>query len=54
MVEHDKIRHNDTYECAKCGKQWDIKDPEPPRCKEPQDYLAEMRSRLNTKKTSLK
>lgn len=31
--EHDKARqYSDTMECATCGKQWDVNDPDPPSC----------------------
>ena len=29
-------RHNDQMYCAECGKSWDIDDPEPPECKQPE------------------
>lgn len=30
--DHDARIYGDTTMCAKCGKQWDTNDPEPPPC----------------------
>lgn len=30
---------NDEMHCGRCGYQWDIKDPEPPQCKNPCEVL---------------
>ena len=27
------VREQDEYVCHRCGYRWDIKDPQPPRCK---------------------
>jgi hypothetical protein len=32
--EHAAIRYGDEYQCPKCGKAWDVKDDEPPVCRE--------------------
>lgn len=31
-MSHQIKRYNDQYSCSKCGKTWDINDPEPPVC----------------------
>ena len=46
-MPHEAIRYGDEYQCAKCGKAWDIKDPEPPPCKTGKDLYDEQRQRLN-------
>ena len=33
MTDCKAKRCNDEMHCGKCGLVWDIKDPEPPRCK---------------------
>ena len=34
MTGHSKARrHGDQYHCAECGRQWDVNDPDPPKCK---------------------
>lgn len=31
--EHKALRrYGDQYICSHCGKQWDVKDPDPPEC----------------------
>lgn len=25
-------QYSDQYHCSYCGKQWDVNDPDPPRC----------------------
>jgi hypothetical protein len=32
MTAHTIHRTGDTICCPKCGKQWDVNDPEPPEC----------------------
>ena len=32
-------RCNDEYHCGKCGLQWSIDDPEPPKCRTPVEVL---------------
>lgn len=47
---HEPVVRGDTVECKRCGKQWDINDPEPPPCKQPKDYIEELRGQLRTKR----
>ena len=46
-MPHEAIRYGDEYQCAKCGKAWDINDPEPPPCKTGKDLYNEQRKRLS-------
>lgn len=32
MTDHDAIQYSDQMQCAKCGKAWDVNDPDPPEC----------------------
>jgi len=31
---HNAIRYGDEYQCSKCGKSWEIDDPDEPSCTE--------------------
>ena len=31
-TRHEPIREGDQFSCSKCGKAWDVKDPDPPPC----------------------
>lgn len=44
-------RYGDTTECSHCGKQWDTNDPEPPPCKQSEDWVREIREKLQRKKS---
>lgn len=53
--DHDARIYGDTTMCAKCGKQWDTNDPEPPPCISKEEkrqatgrkWLAKIRRGLN-------
>lgn len=32
LPEHKAIQYGDEMQCHRCGKAWDVKDPEPPEC----------------------
>ena len=32
MLNHNAIRYGDEYQCAKCGKSWDVNDKDVPDC----------------------
>ena len=51
-MSHEAIRYGDEYQCAKCGKTWEVNDPEPPPCKTGGEYLAEIREKLQNVKRS--
>lgn len=44
-------RHGDQMHCARCGLQYDVNDPEPPRCLTTREFgqaaLAEMKEALS-------
>ncbi len=46
-VTHDERRYGDTVQCAKCGKQWDVDDLDPPECVTDQDRINEIRAKFN-------
>lgn len=31
-------RYSDQMQCGRCGYVWDVNDPDPPKCKTPQEY----------------
>ncbi len=35
-------QHSDQMVCGKCGLQWDVNDPEPPKCKTALDLSREI------------
>ena len=43
-------RHTDHYSCRYCGLQWDLKDPDPPECRDPKQtgrrVLAQLKALL--------
>lgn len=47
-------RYNDTVECGRCGLQWDINDPEPPKCLTDREYgllrVKEIKQDMRTRK----
>lgn len=48
--DHKQLRrYNDQYHCSHCGRIWDIDDPKPPPCKTGEDWLKEIKERLNSK-----
>ena len=40
------VRQNDQVYCRRCGKTWDITDPDPPKCKTGDDWIKEIRKML--------
>lgn len=53
MSEHKTRRYGDQYHCHLCGKQWDVNDPEPPRCIEKGPRKAKVRRRIEELKEQL-
>jgi ABC-type ATPase with predicted acetyltransferase domain len=49
-TEHEAIRYGDEYQCSKCGKAWEVNDPEPPPCKTGADHLRDIRAKLRESK----
>jgi len=41
-IHRNAIKYQDEWQCHCCGKSWDVKDNDPPRCL--------TRSEINTKK----
>ena len=37
------VRQNDQVYCCRCGKTWDVTDPDPPKCKTGDDWIKEIR-----------
>jgi len=42
------VRQNDQVYCRRCGKTWDVTDPDPPECnrKTGDDWIKEIRKML--------
>ena len=40
------VRQIDQVYCRRCGKTWDITDPDPPKCKTGDDWIKEIRKML--------
>lgn len=40
------VRQNDQVYCRRCGKTWDVTDPDPPKCKTGDDWIKEIRKML--------
>lgn len=38
--EHVAKRYQDQYYCSRCGKSWDIDDPEPPECEDESNEIS--------------
>lgn len=49
-TEHEAIRYGDEYQCPKCGKTWEVNDPEPPPCLTATDHLRDIREKLRESK----
>lgn len=55
-----RLHPDQCYRCARCGLQWDASDPEPPRCRTPEQLnretglrtLAALRELLRHKNTT--
>lgn len=37
MNDHKAIQYSDEMQCARCGKAWDVNDPDPPPCLTPRE-----------------
>ena len=40
------VRQIDQVYCRRCGKTWDVTDPDPPKCKTGDDWIKEIRKML--------
>ena len=45
MDNHRTRRYGDTIECYKCGKQWDVDDPDPPSCISDREFKKQVAER---------
>lgn len=62
MTTHKAARHyGDQMQCSRCGKSWDVNDPDPPECEDigtpagkitvigPADRIAQLRELFKDK-----
>ena len=47
------VRQNDQVYCRRCGKTWDVTDPDPPKCKTGDDWIKEIRKCFTTQKSDI-